>query len=90
MALFVVLTDSENSALQSEIAKKFPNDHKHLASNHWVVSSDKTARELSDHLGISDGKKGSAIVFGLSSYYGRYSNDLWEWIKTKWEGGPHG
>ena len=90
MALFVILTDAENSVLQSEIARAYPSDHQHLASNHWLVATDKTARELSTELGITDGKSGSAIVLGLSSYYGRYSNDLWDWIRVKWEGGPHG
>jgi hypothetical protein len=90
MAIFVVMTVGDGVDLQSRIAKLYPNDHLHLTTGQWLVAADMTAKELSEKLGVVDGSAGRVLVAAISSYYGRHAANVWEWIKVKWEGGPHG
>jgi hypothetical protein len=90
MSIFVVLSQVENTLLAAKIAEKFPSDHYKLTSKQWVISSKETAKQLSDTLGITiettkSGPTGSAIILSISNYWGRASNDFWEWMKVKME-----
>ncbi|MDH0852095.1 hypothetical protein N5D66_29510 [Delftia tsuruhatensis] len=58
----------------------------------WLISFRGTSIELSNHLGITGQAEGEAIklssvlITSVGSYYGRASADLWEWLKTRFEG----
>lgn len=90
MTIFVVMSVTETSELASRIATTFPNDYLQITSGQWLVSADMTAKELSDRLDVSKGIGGKTLVAAISSYYGRHSTNVWEWIRVKWEGGPNG
>jgi hypothetical protein len=90
MSIFVVLSQENNPLLEAKIAEKFPLDYYKLTSTQWVISSKETVKQLSDKLEITiettkNGPIGSAIIFSISTYWGRASNDFWEWIKVKME-----
>jgi hypothetical protein len=87
MSVFVVLTQTNNSKLESLIKEKFPNDHYMLSPQQWLISADKTAKILSEELLIPNKENGSgpAIVFATSSYYGMANPAIWDWLKTKLE-----
>lgn len=56
-----------------------------------LVRSKGTSVELSNQLGISTedravSRTGSAMVTSLTTYYGRGPTDMWEWLKTRFEG----
>lgn len=57
----------------------------------WIIKFPGTTVELSNHLEITGqppgehSRIGSAIVTPISGYYGRGSNDMWEWLKTRFE-----
>lgn len=88
MPIFAIISQpsSTGERLPGVIAREFKNDHMQLGTGQWVVAAPMTAKELSDKLGITDGSNGSALVLEVSSYYGRASNNIWSWIKNKWEG----
>lgn len=81
--IFAVLSEPENVALAAKIAAMFPDDNLSIRPGEWLIASIGTAKEMSDKLGVTDGSNGSAIVLATSSYYGRASNQVWEWIASK-------
>lgn len=92
MAIFVIVSQPHQNIgkLPDVIASAFPKDYMKLTQDTWLVATTGTARELSDKLDITTGANGSAVVAEIGTYYGRASNDIWEWIKTKWEATANG
>ncbi len=88
--MFAVLGQTNVEKLSIAIKEKYPNDNFPLANGQWILVIDGTAKGLSDSLGISDGSLGAtAVVVLFTSYFGRASTQLWEWIASKM-GTPHG
>lgn len=86
MSVFVIVAQEQNPELEKAIIAEFPNDHFKLGGNQWLVSATGTAKEVSTKIGISEeGKKLEGIVFTISGYWGRATNDTWEWIVSRWE-----
>jgi hypothetical protein len=87
MSVFVVLSDVDNTKLETLIKEKFSEDYYLLSPGQWLISSDETAIKLSDDLLITDEEKGPgpAVIFTISSYYGMANPAIWEWLKAKWE-----
>ena len=87
MTIFVVFRVQDPLKMQARVAEFYPNDHFDLGNNEWLISSNGTAKTVSDVLGITaqPSKSGNAIVFSMESYYGRAGTNIWEWIKTKSE-----
>lgn len=88
MSIFVVVQQNASGpegTLAQEVAKSGMPTHK-LADGVWLVSYSGSAREAADKLGISGGKKGTAVVTEVASYFGRANPAIWSWIKKNWEG----
>jgi hypothetical protein len=88
MAIFVVLAlDKSASAIEAAIAKEFPENNYKIEPGKWLVAGKlMTAKQVSDRLGITsdddddeeDGVTG--LVVTVRGYFGRGSQDMWEWI----------
>jgi hypothetical protein len=85
MAIFAILPTRASPALEAEIRRVFPDDSLQVANGDWLISYPGTAVKLSEALGVTDGKNGSAIILQISSYYGRAPANIWDWIKAKLE-----
>ncbi|WP_166141486.1 hypothetical protein [Methylosinus sp. RM1] len=87
MAVFAIIAQKNANAenLPSAIATQFPDDHLQLGNGVWLVAAKRTAKEVSDTLGVTDGSNGNAVIIEASTYYGRAGNNIWAWIKDKWE-----
>jgi hypothetical protein len=85
MPIFVIFRVSDPQMMKAAIEAEFPQDSLAISANEWLVSFRGTAVGLSDKLGVSDGRNGVAIIFGMSSYFGRATTDIWDWIKAKAE-----
>ena len=85
MSIFVIFKVSDPDGLGQAIVNAYPRDHLRIQQDEWLISAPVTAVELSNLLGITEGTNGSAIVFKMGAYYGRATNDIWDWIKTKSE-----
>jgi hypothetical protein len=90
MAIFAILPPMPVPQLDAAIRQTYRDNYLQVAPNQWLVSASATAKEVSDQLGISDGKNGSAIVLRVTSYYGRAPTNIWEWIAQKLESKPGG
>lgn len=81
MATFVIIpVPPIEQKLGDVISGKFGNSAYQLPQGEWLVSYQGTSKQLSDELGITDGTNGSAVVLGVTSYWGLASKDLWEWL----------
>jgi hypothetical protein len=85
MIIFAVLTPSENLQLEAAITSLFPGNYLKVGPGQYLVAGKGTAADISNALGITDGRHGNAIaiVLSTSSYYGRAGNDVWEWMRVK-------
>ena len=88
--MYAILGQTNLETLDVAISTTYPNDYMKLPnSGQWLVWAPGTAREVCDQLGISDGKSGTAVVVGFNNYYGRASNQIWDWIASRL-GSKHG
>jgi hypothetical protein len=85
MGIFVIFRVANPVKLKAALVTHFPSDHLDLGNNTFLVSAKGHAKGLSDTLEISEGDTGAAIVFRMSSYFGRATQDTWDWIAAKAE-----
>jgi len=87
MAIFVVigLPRPNPAALGAAITAAFPSDFRLLREDAWLIAAKGSAQELSETLGVTDGRNGVAVIVQASGYFGRGPTDIWSWIKAKWE-----
>jgi len=85
MAIFAIIAQpSPNSArLPGAVTSIFPENHLQIAEGVWLVAAKITAKEVSDKMGITDGKNGSAVVVEIAGYFGRADPTIWSWIKSR-------
>lgn len=83
MIIFAVLIPVENPQLEATLVSLYPNDHIKVGPGQYLVAAKSTAVDLSNALGITDGKNGNGIILTTSAYYGRSGNNIWEWMKLK-------
>lgn len=98
MTIFAIIpqpsTDLPNLGLAVE--RLYPDDFYELGDGMWLISDVTSAVEVCKKLGISSDSEGnpgvvsSGLVIEVASYFGRANPAIWSWIKSKWEGGPHG
>jgi len=82
MASFVLIpTDPDNADLDEALRAQFGNAAYRLPRGEWLVSYEGTSKQLTDMLGISEGKLGTVVALNFSGYWGRASKDIWEWLK---------
>ena len=85
MDIFVIFRVADPSAIEEALARVFPDNHKSLTSGEYLVSTNGSAKDVSDKLGISDNRTQPAIVFKMANYFGRAPTEIWDWIKVKAE-----
>lgn len=56
-----------------------------LPSNEWLVRFEGTAQELAEKAGIRGGndRLGTGLVLPVTTYSGRASTELWDWLSAK-------
>jgi len=89
MAIFAIIAQPSTNAasLADAVQTHFGDSNYKVAGGHWLVATNRTAKEVSDALGVSDGAVGAGIVVEVASYFGRANPDIWTWIKAHWEAG---
>lgn len=86
MAIFVVVEGERDPRMAEQIREHYPDDHLQVDPGHWLISAKKTAKEVSDQLGLDeDTDRGAAIVYAVSGYYGLHNFDIWNWLSSRWK-----
>ena len=90
MAIYAIIAQPgpNQERLAPEIERAFAGALYNAGNGVWLVASPGPAQEISNHLGISDGANGSAIVLEVASYYGRANPAVWTWIQANWGRSP--
>jgi hypothetical protein len=84
MALFVVMSFSDDANVKAALDEHYSEKYLRLGAGQYVVAGrGSTAIELSNELGISTGAKGSCMVALISGYWGFGSKNIWDWMATK-------
>lgn len=86
MPVFAILPE-DNTKLKPKIESIIPNgDRLLLPGGGWLVSHSGTSKELAGILGIAPSEGNDTtpgIVVGITSYWGRATPDVWEWLQLK-------
>lgn len=78
MLVYFVIGDSPE--LTAKVASEYPDHHMEITGGWLVAAEKKTAADVAESLGMNNTDKINGIVVLASSYYGYYSNSLWEKI----------
>lgn len=96
MATYLLVPTAKNAVqLDVAVCAKFDASNRFAVPNQagWLVQFPGTTVEVSNHAGITGqgageiSLVGSVIVTLVTSYYGRGSSEMWEWLKTRMEAG---
>ena len=87
MSVFAVLLPTPQPSLATRIEKEYTGSYLKLSDTQYLVSSRGTAIEVSARLLINSAGvlADNAIVFAISSYWGRAPTAVWDWIKARME-----
>jgi hypothetical protein len=91
MTIFAILMPIPQPRLAEAIKSKFEKDHLAITDTQWLISATTTVTDLATTLGIYDAKEpnkpatGNAVIFAVSSYFGRAPATVWDWLKLKLE-----
>lgn len=88
MAIFMVVPIGPSELIEAALVQKKSVDaldFLKLPTSGYFVAHPGTSQELSDAIGLTEGTTGVGIVVAVSSYYGRATNDIWEWVSSRWD-----
>jgi len=80
---FAIMATAEPEKVAAALRQHFPNDFIAIGPNQWLLVARGTAKEICDQMELSDGSHGSAVVVAFTSYYGRASTAIWDWIASR-------
>lgn len=84
MAMFIVVATKGAAQVQTRIVA-LGVKHLRFKDDAWFVLFDGTPRELAERSGIRSGEAGTGIVAPITSYSGRASKEVWDWIEANWK-----
>jgi hypothetical protein len=87
MTVFAVLLPTPQPSLAARIEEKYAGSVFKINDTQYLVSARSTAVEVTEKLGLNlaDAIEASAIIFAVSSYWGRAPTTVWDWIKARME-----
>ena len=95
MTVFAVILPTPQAAVVEKLKQEFANEFLEISSTSWLVSGQGTTEEIIRRLGVFDRSNptaslGNAIAIPVTTYFGRASPAIWEFLKTKIEALPGG
>jgi|ERR1035437_703264 hypothetical protein len=90
--IFAVLGPPDDPILTNAVQSTFPEDHIEIRPGQWFIAAQGTAQEISNRLNITSPNSvvKSAVIVGVSGYFGRAKAPVWEWIAAKMESAGNG
>lgn len=90
MSIFTVFIDNmagpEGSVVDA--IKTGLHPYLEIKPTYFLISHPGSAKQISDDIGITDGRRGNGMVAEMASYYGRLDPGVWTWIKSHWATPP--
>lgn len=87
MAIFAVTAPTSNAKIGPAIDAAFPDQYIKAWPEHWFIATSGTAKEIGVKIdAAAGGNVGTMVVVSVANYWGRANPEIWEWVKTKFEG----
>ena len=87
MQVFAVFSVADPDRVKAGIDQHYGGNHYEVAADvYFVATEGETTRQLATKIGLGDENEAgvtSGIVIPVTSHWGRYSSQLWEWISVK-------
>ena len=85
MQVFVAFNISQPEAVKLKIEHHYTRENYYDSGrdSFFIATVGETTRQLATKIGLGDNNVSSGIVVPVTSYWGRYSTELWEWINVK-------
>lgn len=87
MQVFAVFSVADPGRVKVGIDEHYGNNHFEAASGVFFIATEgETTRQLATKIGLGDDNEDgitTGIVIPVTSYWGRYNSQLWEWISVK-------
>ena len=85
MQVFVAFNLSDRETVRDRIETYYGNNNFYDAGHNcfFIATQGETTRQLASKIGLGDNDVSKGIVIPVTSYWGRYSANLWEWISVK-------
>lgn len=87
MKVFHVTVLANTHDFESAVAARIPGNFLKITGDAWLVAGSGTAQEMCAKLGMPTvpGERSpfSAVVTGISGYYGYGGSNIWEWVAAK-------
>lgn len=84
--VYFVTALSEAPKVKQRLANLVPDsDRYELADDKWFVVYDGSTRDLAEKAGVRAGDEliGTGLVLSVTTYSGRTSPGLWDWLREK-------
>jgi hypothetical protein len=86
MAVFAIMARERMPAIEAAILAKYAGNHFKLSDQNWFVVDKKTAKQVSESLGVQRGGVSGVVVIPVTaSYYGVANSSLWDWLRSAFE-----
>ena len=84
--VYFLTAHSQAQKVRERVQAIFPeNERFELRGDQWMVVFDGTTQELAEKAGIrgGDDQNGTGLALPVTTYSGRASTSLWDWLKAK-------
>ena len=83
----VALSDESLTSVKNAVTTAFADNYLEAGKMIWLVADSGTTVSVGKKLGVvpENPEVTSLLIVNFTSYYGRASSAIWEWIKTKLE-----
>ena len=84
MQVFVASNISDPALVRSKLEQRYSDSYFDDDNTFFVATEGETTRQLASKIGLGDEEPAtSGIVIPVTSFWGRYNSEVWEWISVK-------
>lgn len=84
MQVFVAFNISNPSLVRSNLEKRYSDRYYDDGNSFFIATDGETTRQLASNIGLGDEEPAtSGIVIPVTTFWGRYDSEVWEWISVK-------
>ena len=85
MQVFVAFNISDPSLVRSKLEQRYSGRYYYDDDRTFFIATEgETTRQLASNIGLGDEEPAtSGIVMPVTTFWGRYNSEVWEWISVK-------
>ena len=83
MQVFVAFNVSNPEGIRTRIEHEYKMNYYDDGTTFFIATKGETTREVATKIGLGEEPVASGIVLPVTSYWGTYNPEVWEWIGAK-------